>query len=251
MNYNMIKKYYKIFFHSSSAIVLPILVIYLLFSILNTNVLRLSLPLSASTENIPLFNNIYWSFFSVSIITFFIIPLYSVFINYNVSFFKKESVIVRFNTILDYLKQKIIYIFMDTTIFVLFIYILIFSRLIIFRSSEVISQSVINIIICIALNITGFMLFNIVFQIFFSLTGSTIKSFLFSYLFVVYDFLASRLNWPNLFVNRSLDIWPNEISVNLLNLFTMIFILIITITLYIITFLNRDLIIPKENKDAT
>lgn len=247
----MIKKYYKIFFHSSPAIILLILVLYLIFTILNTNILRLSLPLSASAENIPLFNNIYWSFLSISIITFFMIPLYSVFINYNVSFFKKESVIVRFNTILGYLKQKIIYMFIDTTLFVLLIYILIFLRLIFFRSSEVISQNLINIIICIALNIIGFMMFNIVYQIFFSLTGSNIKSFLFSYLFVIYDFLASRLNWPNLFVNRSLDIWPNEISVNLLNLFTMIFLLIIAIILYVLTFLNRDLIIPKENKDDT
>lgn len=247
----MSRQYYKTMFHTPAVIViLLMLAAYSLIPCFNKDILKLTYPLVSSTQNIPFFNANYWSFFSISVVTLVLTPLYAIFSQSNCAFFQKESIITRFDNYLSYWKYKMIYLLTDTAIFVLFLYLLILLRLLFFKQSAEFTGNLLNLLVCFPLNITGFLVFGAISQFIYALTGNNALSFFTAYLLAAYDFFADHMGWVGIYIKRSLFVWPNYYSKNLINLIIMVVTLTTFILLFVCFLSSRDCLTPKENKDV-
>lgn len=248
----MIKNYYKLMFHRPSVfLVLVILIIYALFPFFIKNFFVYTSPALSMGEKTTLLNANYWSYFWYPAITTLIIPMYAIFSQYSRIIFEKESVISRFDNYYTYCKNRFLLLIADTAIFVIYIHLILLIRFFILGGIINSAIDIISILLCIILNILGFFTFGLIFQLVDNITGNAVIGFFLSYAFVLYDFFSDRMGWQPSYIGRSLSIWPNNISANIMNICIMLLILLIIITIAISVMLHKDNLIPMEKKDVS
>lgn len=251
MSYDMLKKYYKSMFHSPLILAIFFILLILSLLVLFPRSGMAAFLLGTNKSQATRFDRFYISFFNLNCASVLLFPLYALYCQYNRIFFQKESVIVRFDDHYLYWKRKIIFLAIDTVIFVLFIHLLIILRFLIFNESKALLDSILCYSLIIPLNIMGFLTFGLTFQFTFAFTGNTAVSFLFSYIFIIYDVAAYNSGWPvTIYPVRTIGIVPENYSANIINLFIMLIALTVLIAVCVSVLAKKDCLIPKEKKDA-
>ena len=205
MKCEMYKRYYRNMLKSRSVLAaLAILFAYALIDFLSRNAPCYMGLLRLYGKNTDmLFNYNYWSFFHYNPVTLITISLYALYSQYSRTFFQKESVIIRFDDHYSYWKRRITCLLIDTTIFVLFIHILLIIRLLLLSGTRIFIKNALSYLVVLPLNIIGLLFIGLIFQFVYSITGKSAISFFSAYIFVIYDFAANQIGWPNIFVDKA------------------------------------------------
>lgn len=202
------------------------------------------------TQTPTLFEANYWSYFYSNVNTALLFPLYTIYAQTSFVFFEKESVITRFRNVYLYWKAKLLFLLADTFAFVLYIHIILTVRFAVSGGANELAAQAGNILLCVVLNTLGMFSFSAIFQFMQAFTGNSAVSFCFSFLFVIYGYIADCVGLRPSFIGRALSIYPEHTSDNLVNLCIVLFFLTIIVTGSICILANRDYLIPRVKKDA-
>lgn len=247
----MIRDYYSSMFKKPSTIIcLLILLAYGFSPLIIANFFMSTSPPTGDYESYTLLSKNYWSYFNFVGIVPLVIPIYAIFSQCSRLVFKNETLIIKFSNFFSYLKTRMLFLLSDTVIFTLFIHIILTIRYFIMGGTISSYKQVFGILLCVFLNILGFMTFSLLFTASELVTNNAIIAFFIAFAFCAYDLFASHMGFMQIFIGRSFAVEPEKINNNVINLLIMLLILIILITVSLEVVLHKDFISPTEDKNA-
>lgn len=206
----MLKQYLRTMIHSKTTIGVTLsLFIYALIPAFHVDLLS-----STAWETTPsFFNANYASFFFIYGATFFTVPFFFIFLQPNRTFFERDCVVVRFGNSRRYWKFRMLITALESVLYVLFLYLLIFLRAVYFGQSAGFFNGILFLLEAAVSQISVFFLLAMIFCFFSYLTHHTVLAFAFAYFFVASDYTVRQTGLGmELFALRAIAITPDSIQ---------------------------------------
>ena len=175
--------------------------------IFNVNLLS-----STAWETTPsFFNANYASFFFIFGATFFTVPFFFIFLQPNRTFFERDCVVVRFGSCRSYWKSRTLIIALESAIYVLFLYLLMFLRAVYFGQSARFFEGIAFLLKAAFSQMAVFFLLAMIFCFCSYLTHHTVLAFACAYFFVASDYTVRQTGLGvELFALRAIALTPDS-----------------------------------------
>lgn len=211
----MLREYWRTKWKEKSTIfVLICFLCYLSIAFFNVNLLSFT----AWEDSPSFFDANYASAFFDFGLTFITVPLFYIFLLPNLSFFQKDCICVRFGSLGRYRTTWSITLLAECGVYVVSLYFLLFLRAVIFGQAYGFYRNGIFLLKAAISQIFCFFVLALLDCCMALLTNSTIFGFVFSYCFVIYDYVAMQTGLPRLFVYRTAALVPSKMQNYWINL---------------------------------
>lgn len=204
----MLRQYLRTMLRSKTTIAVALaLIFYTLIPVINVNLLA-----STAWETTPsFFNANYASFFFIFGATFFTVPFFFIFLQPNRTFFERDCVVVRFGSCRSYWKSRMLITALESVLYVLFLYLLIFLRAVYFGQSARFFEGISFLLKAALSQISVFFLLAMIFCFCSYLTHHTVLAFACAYFFVVNDYTVRQTGLGmEFFALRGISITPDS-----------------------------------------
>lgn len=210
MNFKVILYYLKMRFQAKETKVIAVLLLlYSALAYFNPNILALT----AWGENPKFYLANYAGFFFWFATLFLVLPLYSVYLQPNFKYFQNANVIYRFKSINRYWFIRIGIAFIESSIFIFFLYLLMLMRAAYFHQFFQYIQNGIFFIKSFCLQILAFTLFSVVYTFWSDIFNKPILGFVSAYLLFAYDYIASNLDFPQIYILCAISLRPEDLAI--------------------------------------
>lgn len=206
----MLKQYLRTMLHSKTTIAVTLaLIFYTLIPFFNVNLLS-----STAWEKTPsFFNANYASFFFIYGATFFTVPFFFIFLQPDRTFFERDCVVVRFGSCRSYWKSRALIIALESVLYVLFLYLLIFLRAVYFGQSAKFFEGALFLLEAALSQTAVFFLLAMIFCVCSYLTHHTVLAFACAYFFVASDYTVRQTGLGvELFALRAIAVTPESMQ---------------------------------------
>ncbi len=205
----MLRSYLKMRFTAKeSKTVLILLLLYSLFAYFNPNILVL--PFWGRNPQFYLAN--YAGFFFWFAALFFILPLFAVYLQPNFHYFQNISIVYRFKNTDAYWMRRVVASFIESALYVSFLYVLLLIRAAFFHQFFHYIQDWSFFLKSYFLQIAAFTLFTVMYIFWSSLFRRLILGFAVTYLLFAYDYIAANVGLPPIYLLCSISFRPEDLS---------------------------------------
>jgi hypothetical protein len=206
----MIHNYLKVRFRAKETkVVIILFLIYSALAYFNPNILALT----AWGENPKFYLANYAGFFFWFAVLFFVLPLYVVYLQPNYNYFKNINVIYRFKNSNRYWVTRVKIAFLESSLFVSFLYLLMLIRAEYFYQFYHYVENRSFFIRSFCLQILAFTLFAILHAFFSTIFNKSILGFACAYMLYAYDFIASNAGLPSIYMICAISLRPEDLSI--------------------------------------
>lgn len=206
----MLRYYFKMRFHAKeSKIVALFLLIYSSLAYFNPNILALT-----SWQSNPKFYLAnYAGFFFWFAALFLILPLYAIYLQPNLHYFQNSNIIYRYKKIRTYWMVQVGISFLESILFVSFLYLLMLMRAIFFHQFFQYIQNGSFFIKSYILQVFAFTLFCILFIFWSNIFKKPILGFASAYLLFAYDYIAANVDFPQIYMICAISLRPEDLPI--------------------------------------
>lgn len=203
----MMQTYFKMRFRSKETkVVIVLLIIYSSLAYFAPNILSLT----AWGENPKFYLANYASFFFWFAALFFVLPLYVVYLQPNENYFSNLNVICRFEGFVKYWYVRVKIAFLDSSLFVLFLYALMLIRAAYFHQFHHYIENAAFFLKSCCIQILAFTLFALLCAFFSTIFNKPILGFTCAYLLYAYDFIASNMGLLPIHMLNAISVRPED-----------------------------------------
>lgn len=185
----MMKQYFHTRLRLKSTYVIAVLLLqYAILPCINFNYFNgLALPLNKNPSFFQV--NFIATFYDRSM-SIFLLPIYLYLMWQNHSFFSRYYILYRFSSYENYWKNRLLTAAVETTAFLLYLYLLMFLRALYFGKSWEFLAGAQNLLLCFLLQLVGFLLIAEIFHFLDFISHSVVCAFLVAFSIGMYDYIA-------------------------------------------------------------